>query len=1155
MKMFLVLLRKFVFFALLLTTAGISCTTDRDTGPIRILVFSKTSGYRHESIPDGIVALRKMADEHHLVMDTTENAANFNEENLRNYHVVIFLSTTMDVLNKQQQNDFERFIQAGGGYVGIHAAADTEYDWPWYNGLVGAYFSSHPNNPNVREAEFYVTDPNHPATQGMPERFKRTDEFYNYKSIKDDLHVLVKIDESTYEGGTNGDNHPFSWYHEYDGGRAFYTGMGHTKETYTEPLFLNHLWGGLSWVLGGEKPKKLNFSKVSTPRVPDENRFTKVILDESLDEPVELVVFNDNRVLFIERKGDVKLYTPEDGKVQTIYHIEVSHHYKNPDNARNEAEDGLLGLNKDPNFEKNHWIYMYYSKPGDKAVNILTRWDFVDNKLIPESEKVILEVTVQRDQCCHTGGSIDWDANGNLYLGTGDNSSPRATAYAPLDERPGRSPWDSQKGSSNTNDLRGKVIRIHPEPDGTYTIPEGNLFPKGMEKTRPEIYAMGTRNAYRISVDKKTGYLYWGDVGPDARKDSAGVGPNAYDEINQARKPGFFGWPYFVGDNKAYNDYDFATNTSGPKFDPEKPINESPNNTGLRELPPAQKAFIWYPYGRSEEFPLVGTGGRTAMAGPVFYSEDFKGAKRAFPEYFNGKLFIYEWIRGWIMAVTMDKDGNYVEMEHFMPSYKFSNPMDMAFGPDGDLYMLEYGTGWFQQNENARLIRIEYNGGNRKPQIQMAASKPKGAVPLAVDFSPAGTKDFDRDELSYTWTIKSSDGKELATFNETNPSYTFKDAGLYTATLTVKDGKGESSSGDLTIQAGNEPPELKFDITDGNKTFFFPNTSFSYNVEVTDKEDGSLADGKISPDEVAVTVDYLKEGFDKVEIAMGHQAADASAIEFGAAMKLIDGSDCKSCHLKDAQSVGPMFIAIAEKYKHDPKAVDYLSDKIIKGGSGTWGEVAMAPHPNFTKEQTSQIAKYILSLGQEKAIKTLPVKGTYRAPAENQGVLIARASYQDKGANGVPGIRTEQTYILQAPQLSASDAPIMDQVNKMTYNRMDMMIGTNNGAYIGFEHIDLTDISQMTFAASASKNYGFQGGTVEVHLDAPDGELIGTSSAIIPSPTVGGQPSVVKAAIKPTEGFHNLYFVYRNPAKQGSQSLFILFTINMSSHPKSMAMR
>jgi cytochrome c len=518
----------------------------------RILVFSKTTVFRHESIPAGIEALRQLGAKHNLMVDTTENAANFNEENLRNYKAVIFLSTTGDVLNQEQQNDFERFIQAGGGYLGIHAASDTEYDWPWYGKLVGAYFESHPNNPNVRTADFITVDHNHSATDSLPDKFQRTDEFYNFKNINPDLKVLVKIDEKSYEGGKNGDNHPMSWYHEYDGGRAFYTAMGHTNESFSEPLLLEHIWGGLEYVLGGDQPKDLNYQVVKTTRVPEENRFTKIVLDEKLEEPVELAVLPDSRVLFIERRGNVKLYDPKQNKTTVITKIPVSTKYKFKDGRQSEAEDGLLGLAIDPKFSENNWVYLYYSPLGDDPKNILTRYDFKNNELVESSKKTILEVPVQREQCCHTGGSIAFDGKGNLFLSTGDNTSPRNTAYAPIDERQGRMPWDAQKGSSNTNDLRGKVIRIHPEADGTYTIPEGNLFPKGTEKTKPEIYMMGGRNPYRISVDKHTGYLYWGDVGPDAGQDSVNRGTRAFDEINQARKPGFFGWPYFVGNNQAY---------------------------------------------------------------------------------------------------------------------------------------------------------------------------------------------------------------------------------------------------------------------------------------------------------------------------------------------------------------------------------------------------------------------------------------------------------------------------------------------------------------------------------------------------------------------------------------------------------------------------
>ena len=191
-----------------------------------------------------------------------------------------------------------------------------------------------------------------------------------------------------------------------------------------------------------------------------------------------------------------------------------------------------------------------------------------------------------------------------------------------MNDTPGHEQFDARRSSGNTNDLRGKIMRIKVNEDGSYDIPEGNLFPVGMEKTRPEIYTMGHRNPYRISVDPKKGYLYWGEVGPDAREDSLETrGPRGYDEMNQARTAGNFGWPLFIGNNKPYHAYNYETGESGSAFDPEKPINDSRNNTGLRELPPAQPAYIYYPYAETPDFPQVGAGGRNAMAGPTYYSD------------------------------------------------------------------------------------------------------------------------------------------------------------------------------------------------------------------------------------------------------------------------------------------------------------------------------------------------------------------------------------------------------------------------------------------------------------------------------------------------------------------------------------------------------
>lgn len=216
----------------------------------QLLVFTKTLGWRHKSIEKGVTTLEELGAAHNFKITQTEDSLYFNAANLKKYKLVVFLSTTLDVLGADQQTAFEDYIRSGGNFMGIHAATDTEYDWPWYGRLVGAYFESHPNNPNVRKAKLKVLKKNHPSTVHLEDIWIRDDEWYNYKSINPDIKVLITLDESSYEGGTNGANHPIAWYHEFDGGRIFYTGGGHTKESYDEPAFRKHLLGGIFYCLG-----------------------------------------------------------------------------------------------------------------------------------------------------------------------------------------------------------------------------------------------------------------------------------------------------------------------------------------------------------------------------------------------------------------------------------------------------------------------------------------------------------------------------------------------------------------------------------------------------------------------------------------------------------------------------------------------------------------------------------------------------------------------------------------------------------------------------------------------------------------------------------------------------------------------------------------
>jgi type 1 glutamine amidotransferase len=245
-------LARAIFWLSILLTAGTchasSTESSGDAPAFAVLLFTKTAGFRHDSIPAGVQAIESLGTTHHFHVEASEDATVFTDDHLAQYQVVIFFNTTGDILDPNQQQAFERFIRNGGGFVGIHSATDTEYDWPWYGQLVGTYFANH---SAIQMATITVVDAMHPSTNQLPATWIRNDEWYNFREDPSpNVNVLIKIDETTYAGGGMGENHPISWYHQYDGGRAWYTAMGHTVESYSEPLFLTHLLGGIMWAAG-----------------------------------------------------------------------------------------------------------------------------------------------------------------------------------------------------------------------------------------------------------------------------------------------------------------------------------------------------------------------------------------------------------------------------------------------------------------------------------------------------------------------------------------------------------------------------------------------------------------------------------------------------------------------------------------------------------------------------------------------------------------------------------------------------------------------------------------------------------------------------------------------------------------------------------------
>lgn len=1057
----------------------------------RVLVFSKTAGFRHASIPAGQEMLFAMGKEHGFQVDTTEDGSVFTQRKLKDYNVVVFLSTTGDILDAAQQQEMQRFIQAGGGFVGIHAAADTEYEWPWYNGLVGAYFNGHPSDPNVREADILVDDRSHVSTEHLPEVWHRNDEWYNYRDLNPDIQVLMRLDETSYEGGTNGDDHPIAWYHEYDGGRAWYTGGGHTDESFAEPNFVEHVWGGIQYAAGDRQPVDYNRADV----MPEENRFQRTVLAANLYEPMEMDLLPDGRPIFIQRGGDVIVYDPEFAATAQVGTFDV----------HTEFEDGLMGMALDPDFTENNWIYFYYSPQGEESIQRLSRFKFTKNKVQMDTEQIILTVPVDRNECCHSGGSVEFGPDGLLFLSIGDNTNPfRSAGYSPNDERPGRKNWDAARSSSNTQDLRGKILRIRVNEDGSYSIPEGNLFANA-EDGRPEIYVMGCRNPFRISIDQHNGNLYWGDVGPDARTDSAGLGPRGHDEVNLASSAGYYGWPFFIADNKPYYEKDFATGeTAAEPFDPEHPINNSPNNTGLRELPPARPAMIYYPYAASKEFPQMGSGGRNAMAGPVYYEADFRDSENRLPAYYDGKFIFYDWVRDFLRVGTLDEKGWVVSMEPFLPSFEFSHPMDMVLGPDGDLYVLEYGQVWYERNPDARLVHIDYLRGNRNPVPVIALDHQVGAVPLTLTASAEESIDYDGDEISYRWLIN---GEAVGT---TDPvlEYTFETPGEYELTLELTDAAGNTATHREQIFAGNEPPELVIDIT-GNRTFYFPDEPFRYAIRVTDREDGSL-DAGIDPQRVAVSMDYLA-GEDPIEINFGHEAMLEQS-RFIIGKSLIAASDCAGCHQEEVASTGPAYVQVARKYRDDPQAEGYLAERIVQGGSGVWGERAMAAHPDLGEAQARQMARYILSLAGESSTPSLPLRDEVQLAARpGGGKYLMMASYTDAGNAGMPPLTSRKVITLRSPQLAAANFQTSEKVRTFDIPEgmvpglpadTKVLIARGTG-WTGYGEIDLNGIGAlaMTVLVNPERNVG---GTIEVVTGDPvTGTVVGSYELTMSEETAG----------------------------------------------------
>jgi glucose/arabinose dehydrogenase/type 1 glutamine amidotransferase len=748
------------------------------------------------------------------------NPAIFTPENLAQYDAIFFWqassrfredTTGQRLFTDAEQAAIEDFAQDGGGIAAMHAPVTMgagQVTWPWWDApgdsAIGALMPGHSATDINNVATVQVSDRHHPSTRGLPSSFEFGDEHYTFSSnVRGTHHVLMTLDEESYNVGSGvtsmGADHPIAWCRMYEGGRIWSSSLGHFAASYLENggdnNLLEHLVGGVQWVAGSA-------GRDSDCAGTVWSNFRRTVLADDLQGAIGLDIARDGKVYWteigaqgIQSEGRLRMFDPETGETSTLLTLPTRADHQS-------SNDGVLGMALDPGFDDNRRLYVYYSPrqdPGcDSCIhvghNVVSRFtlDADGTTVVAGSEQEILRVPKvkvgndnrdgvegQNTYSAHVGGgSLSFDSEGNLYLGTGDDADPFGagqSGYAPLDQRyPER--YDARNTSASTNDLRGKVLRIRPlanaagapGPGTTYAIPDGNMFAPGTANTRPEIYAMGFRNPFTVQADPgDPGTVVVGDYGPDAGADSATRGPAGVIEWNRVPRPGFYGWPFCVGDNSPANSYFRYTFPSGPagtRFDcsATQIPNESPHNTGLASIPgPAVPADVWHKRtgAHPSRFGIPAQGGpQESITGPVYDYDPDNPSETKWPAYFDGAWLILDRAQNWWREVRVQDDGESVlrvnglfgTSQFGVPGHTY--PIPVKFGPDGSLYLATWSFGCCRAqlpgSAPGRLMRIDFVGD------QADTTAP------VVDASVAGTRNdagdyVDRATLTLTATDSS----------------------------------------------------------------------------------------------------------------------------------------------------------------------------------------------------------------------------------------------------------------------------------------------------------------------------------------------------------------------------------------------------------------
>jgi glucose/arabinose dehydrogenase/type 1 glutamine amidotransferase/regulation of enolase protein 1 (concanavalin A-like superfamily) len=849
--------------------AVVAAPAQAHEGHGHVLLYNEAPAgpWHDEAIAYGTPKIKAALEAKGMAVTVASDSSLFTDAGLAQFDAIIAFQINGDPWTAPEKAAMEKWMKAGGGIAAIHNATDMRGNYPWWDTMIGALMPGHSaaDIPGVVRNE----DVTHPSTkhfQGTDKvsRWLRNDEWYNFnRNVRGEAHVLQTMDESTYNPGGNaqGYDHPITWCKPYDGGRFWSTALGHFPKNYDEPEFMQQIVGGVEYVAGLADGDCGGTVWSNYERIP---------LDQNTSAPYAIDVADDGKVFYTELvRGQLRMYDPETQGVTTVLTLPV---YSG-------GEDGLLGVALDPEFTTNGHIFLYRSaaSPNDSSPDnfwsTVSRFTFKDGSVDAATEKVIIRIPARRlpDEPGHTGGALDIDDKGNLFIGVGDDVNPHSEpsgGYAPLSERAGTF-HDARETSANTNDLRGKILRINPVDDpgapgvgSSYEIPEGNLFPEsqdaGRDKTLPEIYAMGFRNPFRFSIDSETGWLSMADYSPDNGTDAPATrGPAGIAEWNLIKSAGNYGWPLCMGGNhqgqnpngEPFRDVDYGSTTPlnppvvGAYFDCANPVNDSVRNTGLTELPPARAADMYYGYQRSSVGAIPQGGGLAPMGGPIYRYDEELESDTKFPESFDGKPFFYDWARNKMYNIQLKNpaagQGSQVEkVNPFLPNIPFLAPIDSKFGPDGSMYVLDWGGGYGRDNPTSGLYRIDYISGSRSPIARIDAEPDSGQAPLEVAFDASGSTDPEDEALTYEWDF---DGDGTTDETGVTASHVFEDQGVFNSRLTVTDPAGKTGTTTVPITVGNTRPVVDLE-TPPDGSFFDFGDEISWDVTITDPEEGEDVD-------------------------------------------------------------------------------------------------------------------------------------------------------------------------------------------------------------------------------------------------------------------------------------------------------------------------